>query len=449
MHLKNKRFCSAFFISFLILVLCVCPVWAKKNPASSGQQGQQGQTRDTALFGPTLTLKTGDQKRLFFFHADRLSSYYSSDPTIASISSEGTLVAEEPGYSSLIYNRNGRLCQCTVHVTDTEETETVSSSQTIPSLPNNALQTEEPLLFIEAGDSYQVRLSSASQSLCAKYGSPSWSSDSTSVAQVDRQGNITTKQSGTAVITGRLGNASCKIYVNVIKDTYDGNSSQFSVLTQTGKKRTYCLYKQNAHNYPKYDNYLAWHGCATCSLASVLGAYQKKYADILPSAVIDGPEKQFTSSNAWNREHVRRSLRRQMPLSLYGISSILKSCGVSNQYVRTYSETEAREDILSHLKTGNPIIFEVRQKSNKHRKNSQRWTNSYHTMILLGVLTNGKVLLSDSVDRSWYSGGQRLKIVELSDLMEYMFPCTTFSESMYYDGASSDGGYIKIQEPEN
>ena len=38
------------------------------------------------------------------------------------------------------------------------------------------------------------------------------------------------------------------------------------------------------------------------------------------------------------------------------------------------------------------------------------------------------------------------KIVDLSDIMEYMFPCTSFSESMYYNGASSDGGYIKIYE---
>ena len=53
-------------------------------------------------------------------------------------------------------------------------------------------------------------------------------------------------------------------------------------------------------------------------------------------------------------------------------------------------------------------------------------------MVLLGVLTNGKVLLCDSVDRSWYNGGQRLKIVDLSDIMEYMFPCTSFSESMPY-----------------
>ena len=166
----------------------------------------------------------------------------------------------------------------------------------------------------------------------------------------------------------------------------------------------------------------------------------------MPSSVIDGVEKLFTSNKDLTREHVNRSLRGQMPLSLYGISSILKSSGVDNNYVRTYTDSEAKHDIISHLKTGNSIIFEVRQKNSRTGKRTKRWTNSYHTMVLLGVLTNGKVLLCDSVDRSWYNGGQRLKIVDLSDIMEYMFPCTSFSESMYYNGASSDGGYIKIYE---
>ena len=149
---------------------------------------------------------------------------------------------------------------------------------------------------------------------------------------------------------------------------------------------------------------------------------------------------------SWQRHHVERSLPKQMPLSLYGISSILTKYNVSNDYVRTYQEEKARKDILSHLKTGNPIIFEVGQRNNRTGKKNQRWTNSYHTMVFLGALTNGKVLLYDAIDRSWYKGGDRVKIVELDDLMRYMFPCTAFSESMYYDGAKSDGGYIKVYD---
>lgn len=401
----------------------------------------------------TICLSLGEEKNLLFRHADPLSSCFSSDPEVVSVSADGTLRANDIGSAQIVYSIHGQLYQRRVYVsalsniyfsgssenTQTENTESLN-------LPEGSLQTEEPVLFIEKGDSHKIQLTSSSLAVIAKYGKASWNSDKKGIVKVDSQGNITAKKKGSATVTCSLGNVSCNIYVNVITDSYEGKACDFTMLTSSGKERTYRLFKQNAHNYPAYDNFIAWHGCATCSLATVLGAYNESYSGILPSSVIDGPEKQFAPSEDWNREHVKRSLRSQMPLSLYGISSILDSCGVSNDYVRTYKRAEAAKDITTHLKSGNAVIFEVRQKNSRTGKKSSRWTNSYHTMVLLGVLTNGKVLVCDSIDRSWYSGGDRLKIVELSDIMDYMFPCTSFSESMYYDGASSDGGYIKIQE---
>lgn len=395
---------------------------------------------------PALSLTVGDTRNLFFFHGDSAAAYFSSNPNIASVNTQGVLSANDVGSAEIIYTVHGVFHQRKVQVADIENPSWNSSQATNITLPDNALTTEEPVLFMQKNNSYTIQLSSSSQALVARYGKLTWKSDKPNIARVDSNGKVTALKKGSATITCTLGNVSCKTYINIITDSYTGKSTDFSILTANGTQRTYRLFKQNAHNYPRYDSYLAWHGCATCSLATVLGAYNDNYTGVLPSSVIDGVEKQYTSSKDWTREHVKRSLRGQMPLSLYGISSILKSSGVENTYVRTYTETEARRDILSHLKTGNSVIFEVRQKNNRTGKRTKRWTNSYHTMVLLGVLTNGKVLLCDSVDRSWYNGGQRLKTVELSDVMEYMFPCTTFSESMYYNGASSDGGYIKIYD---
>lgn len=394
----------------------------------------------------TLSLTVGDTKNLFFFHGDSVSAYFSSNPNIASVNTQGVLSANNTGSAEIIYSVHGVFHQRKVQVADIQNPSWDSSQTTNVTLPDNALTTDEPVLFMQKNNSYTIQLSSYSQKVVSRYGKLTWKSDKPNIARVDSNGKVTALKKGSATITCTLGNVSCNTYINVITDSYTGKSTDFSILTANGTQRTYRLFKQNAHNYPRYDSYLAWHGCATCSLATVLGAYNDNYTGILPSSVIDGVEKQYTSSKDWTREHVNRSLRGQMPLSLYGISSILKSSGVDNNYVRTYTESEARRDILSHLKTGNSIIFEVRQKNNRTGKKTKRWTNSYHTMVLLGVLTNGKVLLCDSVDRSWYNGGQRLKTVELSDIMEYMFPCTTFSESMYYNGASSDGGYIKIYD---
>ena len=429
MFSKNKYlFMFVFFSLFL---------WQTFTIKSQAQQ---------IVTDSTISLTVGDTKNLFFFHGDSASSYFSSNPNIASVNTQGVLSANDVGSAEIIYSVHGIFHQRRIQVTDIENPSWNFSQTTTITLPDNSLTTEEPVLFMQKNNSYTIQLSSSSQALVARYGKLTWKSDKPNIARVDSNGKVTALKKGSATITCTLGNVSCSTYINVITDSYTGKATDFSILTANGTQRTYRLFKQNAHNYPRYDSYLAWHGCATCSLATVLGAYNDNYTGVLPSSVIDGVEKQYTSNKDWTREHVNRSLRGQMPLSLHGISSILKSSGVENNYVRTYTESEARRDILSHLKTGNSIIFEVRQKNNRTGKKTKRWTNSYHTMVLLGVLTNGKVLLCDSVDRSWYNGGQRLKTVELSDIMEYMFPCTTFSESMYYNGASSDGGYIKIYD---
>lgn len=429
MFSKNKYlFMFVFFSLFL---------WQTFTIKSQAQQ---------IVTDSTISLTVGDTKNLFFFHGDSASSYFSSNPNIASVNTQGVLSANDVGSAEIIYSVHGIFHQRRIQVTDIENPSWNFSQTTTITLPDNSLTTEEPVLFMQKNNSYTIQLSSSSQALVARYGKLTWKSDKPNIARVDSNGKVTALKKGSATITCTLGNMSCSTYINVITDSYTGKATDFSILTANGTQRTYRLFKQNAHNYPRYDSYLAWHGCATCSLATVLGAYNDNYTGVLPSSVIDGVEKQYTSNKDWTREHVNRSLRGQMPLSLYGISSILKSSGVENNYVRTYTESEARRDILSHLKTGNSIIFEVRQKNNRTGKKTKRWTNSYHTMVLLGVLTNGKVILCDSVDRSWYNGGQRLKTVELSDIMEYMFPCTTFSESMYYNGASSDGGYIKIYD---
>lgn len=429
MFSKNKYlFMFVFFSLFL---------WQTFTIKSQAQQ---------IVTDSTISLTVGDTKNLFFFHGDSASSYFSSNPNIASVNTQGVLSANDVGSAEIIYSVHGIFHQRRIQVTDIENPSWNFSQTTTITLPDNSLTTEEPVLFMQKNNSYTIQLSSSSQALVARYGKLTWKSDKPNIARVDSNGKVTALKKGSATITCTLGNVSCSTYINVITDSYTGKATDFSILTANGTQRTYRLFKQNAHNYPRYDSYLAWHGCATCSLATVLGAYNDNYTGVLPSSVIDGVEKQYTSNKDWTREHVNRSLRGQMPLSLYGISSILKSSGVENNYVRTYTESEARRDLLSHLKTGNSIIFEVHQKNNRTGKKTKRWTNSYHTMVLLGVLTNGKILLCDSVDRSWYNGGQRLKTVELSDIMEYMFPCTTFSESMYYNGASSDGGYIKIYD---
>lgn len=387
------------------------------------------------------TLNSGDKICLRGFYSDRLSFCYSSNPDVISVGNSGLLTAGEPGRARILFNNLGKSESLSVLVRNPSD-QNISYSKA--GAPDPDFNIEPSLLFMEKGDTYKCNVTFSS-------GSPlssglSWRSDNPEVAKVSPSGKITARKKGTAVLHCSNNRTAKNIYVTVVTPDYDGKSCDFTMLDANGKERTYRLFKQNAHNYPKYNRYIAWHGCATCSLATVLGAFNDHYKGILPSTVIDGPEKAAAKASSWEKEHVTHPLKRQMPISLFGISSILRHYDVENEYVRTYQHQEGKEDILSHLQTGGPVIIEVRQKSNRTGKKTQRWTNSYHTMVLLGVLTNGKVLLCDSVDRSWYKDGERLKLIELDDVMEFMYSCTSFSESMYFDGAASDGGYIKIYE---
>lgn len=395
------------------------------------------------LLTQSMTMTVGEEQNLPGVSQYPPLSCISSQANTVSVSQQGILTAHSTGTATILYNIVGEgVCRIAVTVTD-DTNENGSSPAAASQIP---VELSDQVLFMEPDDSYALTVSgdlSISQKAALQ-----WESSDKSVAKVDAMGKITAKGKGSAVITCSSGESSASVSVNVVTRDYDGNACDFSILTADGSTRVYRLYKQNAHNYPKYDSYLAWHGCATCSLTSVLGAYNPVYAGILPSEVIDGPEKDTVSAEAWNREHKERSLPRQMPLSLYGITSILEKHGVTVDYVRTYKESEAADDIIAHLKTGNPVIFEVRQKSNKTGKKSSRWTNSYHTMVLLGVLTNGNVLIYDPVDKNWKNNGNRITITDLSDVMEFMFPCTEFDKAMYYNGASSDGGYIKVFDTE-
>ncbi len=300
---------------------------------------------------------------------------------------------------------------------------------------------EDTFLIMKKSDKYQVSV----EGVTNYNPSLSWSSSDSDVASVDSTGNITAKKSGTAVISCTNGEKTVSVYVNVFQSFGSGNSWDLKLKTGENTTRIYRNFKQNSHSYPDYNQYLAWHGCATCSLTTVLRAYSSSYKQSLPNDIIDGIEKQLGGSG-WTKNHVTRGIRGQMPISMYGIASTLEHENIPADYVSSYQSTaSAKKDIEEHLKTGNPVIIEVRMKSNVTGKKSKRWTNSYHTMILLGQLTNGHVLLSDAVDRSWYDGdGQRVKEIELDDVMEYMFSCTKDPSSYYYTGSSTAGGYIKV-----
>lgn len=288
-------------------------------------------------------------------------------------------------------------------------------------------------------------------------------------------GNLTATSSNPAIINVVSGNTlhanaygTCEVIVTgmnqrayitmTVPDVSNSDSgAQLSLPSMNSGWHTFTVFKQAARTYNEYSEFLAGHGCANCTLTNMIRAYAPAFATATPDTVIATIERQVAGEEAWTENHVTKAPDEQSPLSMYGISQILSAAGVRNTYVtkfnsnmRDSSDGNAAADIIAHLKTGNPVVFEARDYNRYTGQSDGRWTKNYHTLSLLGYFVDGRVLLTDTAGRGWYKpsngyyGGQRFKIVDLKDPMSHMFSCENKPNTIYFKGTSKAGGYIKV-----
>lgn len=288
-------------------------------------------------------------------------------------------------------------------------------------------------------------------------------------------GNLTATSSNPAIINVVSGNTlhanaygTCEVIVTgmnqrayitmTVPDVSNSDSgAQLSLPSMNSGWHTFTVFKQAARTYGEYSEFLAGHGCANCTLTNMIRAYAPAFATATPDSVIATIERQVAGEEAWTENHVTKAPDDQSPLSMYGISQILSAAGVRNTYVtkfnsnmRDSSDGNAAADIIAHLKTGNPVVFEARDYNRYTGQSDGRWTKNYHTLSLLGYFVDGRVLLTDTAGRGWYKpsngyyGGQRFKIVDLKDPMSHMFSCENKPNTIYFKGTSKAGGYIKV-----
>ena len=222
-------------------------------------------------------------------------------------------------------------------------------------------------------------------------------------------------------------------------DVYNANIQSGSGI------RSYRIFAQVSNTYKK-NSFIAQHGCAVCSLTTVLSGYSKKYRNYTPAKTSKILEKRVFGTKRWKANY-RKSLAAQRPVSLYGVSKVLSYCNISNRYIRFFKDKNAVKQIERHLKTGNPVIIEVnnrKQKNGKFGAYDKKWSSSKHTMVLLGMTNTGRVIVADSATRSWSGERQRVKFTTMNRLVKYMIPCKRVSTSVYYKNVSSAGGYILV-----
>lgn len=210
--------------------------------------------------------------------------------------------------------------------------------------------------------------------------------------------------------------------------------------------RTFKIYGQHRNPYKK-DRYLEMHGCALCSLTSGLAAYlPKKYGDYTPYQVRTKVEKKVFGAKTYKANYSKK-IRSQMPVSMYGISKIFNANGIKAKYVRKFTNAKAEKEIEAHLKTGNIVYVETNdriQVNGKYGKRSKKWSASKHTMILLGMTDTGKVIVSDSSDRTWSGKNQRIKYAKVKEIVKYLIPCTSSKKTCYFSKTAACGGYVLI-----
>ena len=358
------------------------------------------------------------------------SQWRSSDRSVAKVSNHGLVTALSSGAAYISCKSNGKTLKCKICVAKLNRTS----------------------LNLDQGNRYSL-IRSGSGTSC------SWSSDNNTVATVSKSGTVTGVAGGTATITCKCGSArlKCKVYVrgtNIVtpqKNLKATSESRYNVYINGAYGAVqYTIYNQsssiNKSKQKGKKKYMPYHGCATSSTATVLGGMLGM--QITPVQMVENIERQVFSSESWTKNY-SKSYRKQLPLSLNGITKIFSYYGISTKYVRTFTDSWARAEIIRHLKSGQPVIFVVSKKNRATGKKSNKWTNSYHTMAMLGVTDTGKVIVADSVNRSSRGSWQRIKLAGINEMVNYMFPCKKTKNTNYWGGSSSSGGYVLVYSKKN
>lgn len=220
------------------------------------------------------------------------------------------------------------------------------------------------------------------------------------------------------------------------------------VITDGDSQRIYPVFQQKAGIYEDYSEYMTRHGCACCSLTTILAAFVDRYKGLTPDKTISEVERKHFPKEVYEGNY-GKVMARQMPVSLYGISVILKREGISCEYVGSFEDKNAEKQIIEHLQKGNPVIIETSRMRRKGKRIvrffDKKYAGSYHTMILLGVNEEGKVIFTDSATREWAGEQQRLKQAEISELISYMFPQKNVDDRhLYFSRKKNTGGYILV-----
>ena len=304
----------------------------------------------------------------------------------------------------------------------TEEAATEVRQQESEPESETAFSIEEEVVCMFSGDSWKIPYRVLESGSEISPASLRWTSSDPDTVSVDPEGNVTALQEGNALISCRNLATEDTICINVYDEFGGGDYWDLSVRTSDSGSRVYRNYDQGAYQYGDYSDYVWMHGCAACCTATAVGAWYPE-EEWGPEQIISRLEPE-ANEKAWDRNYAK-SMSKQMPLTLKGISRVLETKEIPHVYISSFDKKSVEKDLRKHLRKGYPIIYEA-------------GNGGYHMMMLLGIMTDGDVILSDSV------GFDRVGAVPMDMVIGQMFSCKEEPEASYFSGRKTAGGYIKV-----
>lgn len=223
----------------------------------------------------------------------------------------------------------------------------------------------------------------------------------TYTAVIPARGHKLSGDGSGALVTGTCANCGKKLNGLRYKETEvsftapsktRGNRTAATAVNSRGFTYEYVIYNQKA-DYSSYSRYINLHGCSTCAFTTVLSAVVPEFEGFTPDKIITDVEPAVLGRSAMRANYDSDGSNGKSPLTLYGMTKIFDEYRV--RYKLASSDPDRQEkEITEHLKNGDPVI--VTLSSGKSIKVSR----SIHTILLLGIDADGKVIIGDSVKKS-------------------------------------------------
>lgn len=237
----------------------------------------------------------------------------------------------------------------------------------------------------------------------------------------------------------------------VLPDSSRGDTADAEVTNLKGDTYNFRIFDQRA-GYENYSEYLSAHGCSTCALTTILRTTAEGLEDLTPDRTLTEIIYPVIGDDVFSK-NFSKSKKRQMPITLGGMTLIFDKYGVEYKKPSTDSDKRAGE-VKKWLRKGNPVILTFGNGKSAHLS---RYT---HTVLLLGIDDNGKVIIGDSLHKSasyWGKDGLiksgKLTVEEMLSFIKkedgWTLNQDTVPQDRIFYKNSADRGYLLIRKAGN